>query len=98
MGPRRGAVTRSSSSAANMMGQDPESPKPAASPSRQAAIPDDETSRLAETVMNLKEKVSSLEVEITGLNSELEDCRQVIQELASVFGGGGIADMQRDIE
>ncbi|KAL0447552.1 UNVERIFIED_CONTAM: hypothetical protein Slati_1883100 [Sesamum latifolium] len=98
MGPRWGAVTRSSSSAANMVGQDPESPRQTASPSRQAAIPEDETSRLADTVMNLEEKVSSLEVDITGLNSELEDYRQVIQELASAFGGGGIADMQRDME
>ncbi|KAL0461177.1 UNVERIFIED_CONTAM: hypothetical protein Slati_0005300 [Sesamum latifolium] len=98
VGPRRGAVTRSSSSAANMVGQDPESPRQAESPSGQATIPEDETSRLAETVMNLEEKISSLEVEITGLNSELEDCRQMIQELASGFGGGGIADMRRDME
>ncbi|KAL0313105.1 UNVERIFIED_CONTAM: hypothetical protein Sradi_5709800 [Sesamum radiatum] len=54
-------------------------------------------------VMNLEENVSSLEAEImeaeiTGLNSELEDCRQVIQELASAFGGGGITDMRRDME
>ncbi|KAL0449310.1 UNVERIFIED_CONTAM: hypothetical protein Slati_1487400 [Sesamum latifolium] len=28
----------------------------------------------------------------------MEDCRQVIQELASVFGGGGIADMWCDME
>ncbi|KAL0443885.1 UNVERIFIED_CONTAM: hypothetical protein Slati_2111200 [Sesamum latifolium] len=98
MGPRRGAVTRSSSSAANMVGQDPESPRRAASPSGQAAIPEDETSRLAKTVMNLEEKVSSLEVEITGLNSELEDCRQVIQELASAFGSGSIADMRRNMK
>ncbi|KAL0391477.1 UNVERIFIED_CONTAM: hypothetical protein Slati_4532800 [Sesamum latifolium] len=81
-----------------MVGQDPESPRRAASPSGQAAIPEDETSRLAEMVMNLEEKVSSLEAEITGLNSELEDCRQVIQELASAFGGGGIADMRHDME
>ncbi|KAL0405310.1 UNVERIFIED_CONTAM: hypothetical protein Slati_3844900, partial [Sesamum latifolium] len=93
-----GAVTRSSSSAVNMVGQDLESPRRAASPSGQAAIPEDETSRLAEMVMNLEEKVSSLEVEITGLNSELEDCRQVIQQLASAFGGGGIADMRCDME
>ncbi|KAL0406138.1 UNVERIFIED_CONTAM: hypothetical protein Slati_3927700 [Sesamum latifolium] len=78
MGPRRGAVTRSSSSAANMVGQDPESPRRAALPSGQAAILEDETSRLAATMMNLEEKV--------------------IQELASAFGGGGIADMQRDME
>ncbi|KAL0405308.1 UNVERIFIED_CONTAM: hypothetical protein Slati_3844700 [Sesamum latifolium] len=81
-----------------MVGQDLESPRRAASPSGQAAIPEDETSRLAEMVMNLEEKVSSLEVEITGLNSELEDCRQVIQQLASAFGGGGIADMRCDME
>ncbi|KAL0445909.1 UNVERIFIED_CONTAM: hypothetical protein Slati_1718800 [Sesamum latifolium] len=48
--------------------------------------------------MNLEVKVFALEAEITGLNSELEDCRQVIQELASAFGGGGIADMRRDME
>ncbi|KAL0462760.1 UNVERIFIED_CONTAM: hypothetical protein Slati_0163600 [Sesamum latifolium] len=98
MGPRPGAVTQSSSSAVNMVGQDPESPRRVALLSGQAAIPEDETSRLAETMMNLEEKVSCLEVEITGLNSELEDCRQVIQELASAFGGGGIADMRRDME
>ncbi|KAL0434181.1 UNVERIFIED_CONTAM: hypothetical protein Slati_2752400 [Sesamum latifolium] len=98
MEPRRGAVTRSSSSAANMVAQNPESPRGAALPSGQAAIPEDETSRLAGTVMNLEEKISSLEAETTGLNSELEDCRQVIQELTSAFGGGGIADMRRDME
>ncbi|KAL0322025.1 UNVERIFIED_CONTAM: hypothetical protein Scaly_2498900 [Sesamum calycinum] len=48
--------------------------------------------------MNLEEKVSSLEIEITGLNSELEECRQVVQEMASAFGGGGIADMKREME
>ncbi|KAL0415947.1 UNVERIFIED_CONTAM: Transposon Tf2-12 polyprotein [Sesamum latifolium] len=98
MGPRRGAVTRSSSSAANMVGQDPENLRRAASPSGQAAIPEDEISRLAETVMNLEVEVFALEAEIKGLNSELEDCQQVIQELASAFGGGGIADMRRDME
>ncbi|KAL0463275.1 UNVERIFIED_CONTAM: hypothetical protein Slati_0215100 [Sesamum latifolium] len=84
MGPRWGAVTRSSSSAANMVGQDPESPRPATSPSGQAAIPEDEISRLVETMMNLEVKVFALEAEM-GLNSELEDCRQVIQELAGAF-------------
>ncbi|KAL0427846.1 UNVERIFIED_CONTAM: hypothetical protein Slati_2959400 [Sesamum latifolium] len=58
MGPRRGIVTQSSSSAANMVGQDPESPRRAASPSGQAPIPEDETSRLAETMMNLEDKMS----------------------------------------
>ncbi|KAL0446273.1 UNVERIFIED_CONTAM: hypothetical protein Slati_1755200 [Sesamum latifolium] len=77
MGSKRGAVTQSNSSAANMVGQDPKSPRWAASPSGQAAIPEDETSRLAKTVMNLEEKVSFLEAEITGLNSKLEDCRQM---------------------
>ncbi|KAL0367408.1 UNVERIFIED_CONTAM: hypothetical protein Sradi_3630900 [Sesamum radiatum] len=48
--------------------------------------------------MNLEEKICSLEAEITGLNAELEDCRQVIQELASAFGGGDIVDMRRDME
>ncbi|KAL0348242.1 UNVERIFIED_CONTAM: hypothetical protein Sangu_1052000 [Sesamum angustifolium] len=48
--------------------------------------------------MNLEEKVSSLETEITVLNSELEDCRQVVQEMASAFGGSGIADMRREME
>ncbi|KAL0411643.1 UNVERIFIED_CONTAM: hypothetical protein Slati_3754000 [Sesamum latifolium] len=98
MGPRRGAVTRSSSSAANMAGQEPESPKQVASPSGQAAIPEEETSRWAEMVMSLEVKVFSLEAEITGLSSELEDCQQVIREWAGAFGGGGIADMRRDIE
>ncbi|KAL0456008.1 UNVERIFIED_CONTAM: hypothetical protein Slati_0940000 [Sesamum latifolium] len=98
MGPRRGAVTRSSSSAANMAGQEPESPKQAASPSGQAAIPEEETSRWAETVMSLEVKVFALEAEITGLSPELEDCQQVIREWAGAFGGGGIADMRRDME
>ncbi|KAL0463296.1 UNVERIFIED_CONTAM: Retrovirus-related Pol polyprotein from transposon [Sesamum latifolium] len=84
MGSRRGAVTRSSSSAANMVGQDPESPRRGASPSGQAAIPEDETSRLAETVMNLEVKVFALEAEITALNSELEDCRQCVVSNAPV--------------
>ncbi|KAL0386194.1 UNVERIFIED_CONTAM: hypothetical protein Sradi_3013700 [Sesamum radiatum] len=76
MGPRRGVVTRSSSSTTNIVGQDPESPRRAASPCGQAAIPEDEVSRLAGTVMNLEENVSSLEAEITRLDFELEDCRQ----------------------
>ncbi|KAL0462683.1 UNVERIFIED_CONTAM: hypothetical protein Slati_0155900 [Sesamum latifolium] len=98
MGPRRGAVTRSSSSAGNMAGQEPESPRRAASPSGQAAIPEEEPSQLAETVMSLEVKVFVLEAEITGLSSELEDCQQVIREWAGAFGGGGIADMRRDME
>ncbi|KAL0455588.1 UNVERIFIED_CONTAM: hypothetical protein Slati_0898000 [Sesamum latifolium] len=98
MGPRRGAVTRSSSSAANMVGQEPESLKQAASPSGQAAIPEEETSRWAKTVMSLEVKVFALEAEITGLSFELEDCQQVIREWAGAFGGGGIADMRRDME
>ncbi|KAL0307111.1 UNVERIFIED_CONTAM: hypothetical protein Sradi_6128400 [Sesamum radiatum] len=48
--------------------------------------------------MKLEEKVSSLETEITVLNFELEECRQVVQEMASAFGGGGIADMRREME
>ncbi|KAL0443878.1 UNVERIFIED_CONTAM: hypothetical protein Slati_2110500 [Sesamum latifolium] len=70
-GTEAGCCDRSSSSAANMVGQDPESPRRAASPSGQAAIPEDET---------------------------LEDCRQVIQELASAFGSGSIADMRRNMK
>ncbi|KAL0434808.1 UNVERIFIED_CONTAM: hypothetical protein Sradi_0188700 [Sesamum radiatum] len=49
-------------------------------------------------VESLEEKVSSMKNEITMLSSELEDCRQVVQELASAFGGGGIADMRREME
>ncbi|KAL0415754.1 UNVERIFIED_CONTAM: hypothetical protein Slati_3407300 [Sesamum latifolium] len=48
--------------------------------------------------MNLEEKVSSLETEITVLSSELEECCQMVQEMASAFGGGGIADMRSDME
>ncbi|KAL0444384.1 UNVERIFIED_CONTAM: hypothetical protein Slati_2161100 [Sesamum latifolium] len=81
-----------------MAGQEPESPKQAASPSGQAAIPEEETSRWAETVMSLEVKVFGLEAEITGLSSELENCQKVIREWAGAFGGGGIADMQRDME
>ncbi|KAL0331208.1 UNVERIFIED_CONTAM: hypothetical protein Sangu_1666300 [Sesamum angustifolium] len=97
MGPRRVAATPANS-AARMPGQDPESPRHAASPSERAANPEDENSRLTDLVMNLEEKVSSLETEITVLNSELEDCRQVVQEMASAFGGSGIADMRREME
>ncbi|KAK4386067.1 hypothetical protein Sango_2477300 [Sesamum angolense] len=79
-------------------GQDAESPRHAASPSKRAANPADENSRLTELVMNLEEKVSSLETEITVLNSELEDCRQVVQEMVSAFGGSAIADMRREME
>ncbi|KAL0411200.1 UNVERIFIED_CONTAM: hypothetical protein Slati_3709700 [Sesamum latifolium] len=49
-------------------------------------------------VVNLEEKVSSFESEITMLYSELEDCRQVVQETASAFGGGGSADRPCDME
>ncbi|KAL0392214.1 UNVERIFIED_CONTAM: hypothetical protein Sradi_2444200 [Sesamum radiatum] len=97
MGPRRVAVTQANSTA-RMPGQDAESPRHAASPSERAANPEDENSQLTNLVMNLEEKVSSLEIEITVLNSELEECRQVFQEMASAFGGGGIADMRREME
>ncbi|KAL0301855.1 UNVERIFIED_CONTAM: Retrovirus-related Pol polyprotein from transposon [Sesamum radiatum] len=97
MGPRRVAVTQCNS-VARMLGQDPKSPRHAASPSERAANPEDENSRLTELVMNLEEKVSSLETDITVLNSKLEECRQVVQEMASAFGGGGIADMRREME
>ncbi|KAL0355947.1 UNVERIFIED_CONTAM: hypothetical protein Sradi_4041600 [Sesamum radiatum] len=98
MGPRRGVVTRFSSVATNMVDQEPESPRRAASPSERAAIPEDENSQLRETVVNLEEKVSYLETEITMLSSKLDGCWHVIQELAGAFGGGGIADMRRDME
>ncbi|KAL0355412.1 UNVERIFIED_CONTAM: hypothetical protein Sradi_3988100 [Sesamum radiatum] len=61
-----------------MPGQEPESPRRAASPSERAAIPEDENSQLREMVVNLKEKVSSLESEITMLSFELEDYRHVL--------------------
>ncbi|KAL0456536.1 UNVERIFIED_CONTAM: hypothetical protein Slati_0992800 [Sesamum latifolium] len=96
MGPRRGAGSQSS--AARMPGQEPESPRRAASPSERAVEPEDENSRLRETVMNLEEKVSSLESEIAMLSSDLEDCRHVTQELASALGGSGVADMRREME
>ncbi|KAL0400412.1 UNVERIFIED_CONTAM: hypothetical protein Sradi_2384500 [Sesamum radiatum] len=32
------------------------------------------------------------------LSFELEDCRHVIQELASAFEGGGVVNMQREME
>ncbi|KAL0416737.1 UNVERIFIED_CONTAM: hypothetical protein Slati_3505600 [Sesamum latifolium] len=48
--------------------------------------------------MSLEVKVFGLEAEITGLSSELENCQQVIREWAGAFGGGGIADMRRDME
>ncbi|KAL2243377.1 UNVERIFIED_CONTAM: hypothetical protein Sindi_0455700 [Sesamum indicum] len=90
MGPRRTTAT-----AAKASGQDPESPRhAAASTSERAENPEDGHSRLAE----LEEKVSSLESEITVLNSELDECRQVIEEMAGVFGNDSIADMQRDME
>ncbi|KAL0349663.1 UNVERIFIED_CONTAM: hypothetical protein Sradi_4115500 [Sesamum radiatum] len=97
MGPRWVAVTQANS-AARMPGQDAESLRHAASPSEQAANPEDENSRLTDLVMNLEEKVSSLETEITVLNSKMEECRQVVQEMASAFGGGGIADVRREME
>ncbi|KAL0325307.1 UNVERIFIED_CONTAM: hypothetical protein Sradi_5100000 [Sesamum radiatum] len=81
-----------------MPSQDVESPRHAASLSERATNPEDENSRLTDLVMNLEEKVSSLETEITVLNSKLEECRQVVQEMASAFGGGGIADMRREME
>ncbi|KAL2226540.1 UNVERIFIED_CONTAM: hypothetical protein Sindi_2012700 [Sesamum indicum] len=89
MGPRHTTAT-----AAKASGQDPESPRHTASSSERAENPEDGHSRLAE----LEEKVSSLESEITVLNSELDECRHVIQEMASVFGGDSIADMRRDME
>ncbi|KAL2223968.1 UNVERIFIED_CONTAM: hypothetical protein Sindi_3002000 [Sesamum indicum] len=77
MGPRRTAT------AARASGQDPESPRhAAASSSERAENPEDGHSRLVE----LETKVSSLESEITVLNSELDECRHVIQEMAGVFG------------
>ncbi|KAL2246417.1 UNVERIFIED_CONTAM: hypothetical protein Sindi_2909900 [Sesamum indicum] len=89
MGPRRTAT------AAKASGQDPESPRhAAASSSERAENPEDGHSRLVE----LETKVSSLESEITVLNSELDECRQVIQEMAGVFGNDSIADMRRDME
>ncbi|KAL0442639.1 UNVERIFIED_CONTAM: hypothetical protein Slati_1986600 [Sesamum latifolium] len=81
-----------------MASQEPKSLKQAASPSGQAAIPEEETSRWAETVMSLEVKVFGLEAEIMGLSSKLESCQQVIREWAGAFGGGGIADMRRDME
>ncbi|KAL0283024.1 UNVERIFIED_CONTAM: Transposon Tf2-12 polyprotein [Sesamum radiatum] len=81
-----------------MPGQEPKSPRRAASPSERAAIPEDENSQLQETVMNLEEKVSSMESEITMLSSELEDRRHVIRELTSAFDGGGVADIRREME
>ena len=89
MGPRRTAT------AARASGQDPESPRhAAASTSERAENPEDGHSRLVE----LETKVSSLESEITVLNSELDECRHVIQEMAGVFGNDSIADMRRDME
>ncbi|KAL0340044.1 UNVERIFIED_CONTAM: hypothetical protein Sradi_4521200 [Sesamum radiatum] len=81
-----------------MPGQDVESLRHAVSPSERAANPEDENSQLTDLVINLEEKVSSLETEITVLNFELEECRQVVQEMASVYGGGGIANMRREME
>ncbi|KAK4397334.1 hypothetical protein Sango_1570000 [Sesamum angolense] len=97
MGLRRVTMTQANSTA-RMPGQNPESPRHAASPSERAANPEDENSRLTKLVMNLEEKVSSLKTEITVLNSELDECRQVVQETTSAFGGGGIADMRREMD
>ncbi|KAL0287104.1 UNVERIFIED_CONTAM: hypothetical protein Sangu_2705200 [Sesamum angustifolium] len=97
MGPRRVAATQANS-AARMPGQDAESPRHAASPSERAANPEDENSQLIDLVINLEEKVFSLETEITVLNSELEECQQVVQEMASAFGGGGIADKRCEMK
>ncbi|KAL0294274.1 UNVERIFIED_CONTAM: hypothetical protein Sangu_3222100 [Sesamum angustifolium] len=69
MGPRRVAATPANS-AARMPGQDPESPRHAASPSERAA----------------------------NRRTKTPDCRQVVQEMASAFGGSGIADIRREME
>ncbi|KAL2250102.1 UNVERIFIED_CONTAM: hypothetical protein Sindi_2483900 [Sesamum indicum] len=97
MGPRRVAVTQKNPTA-KVSGQEAESLRHAASPSERAENPEDGHSWLTELVTNLEEKVSSLESEITMLNLELDECRQVIQEIAGVFGGDGFVDMQHDIE
>ncbi|KAL2245999.1 UNVERIFIED_CONTAM: Retrovirus-related Pol polyprotein from transposon [Sesamum indicum] len=89
MGPRRTTAT-----AAKASGQDPESPRHAASSSERVENPEDGHSRLAE----LEEKVFSLESEITVLNSKLDECRHVIQDMAGVFGNDSFADMRRDME
>ncbi|KAL0374239.1 UNVERIFIED_CONTAM: hypothetical protein Sradi_3339600 [Sesamum radiatum] len=81
-----------------MVGQNVESPRRAASLSERATNLEEENFGLAETMMNLEEYVSSLEMEITILNSELEECWQVVQEMASTFGGGSIADMWHEME
>ncbi|KAL0355148.1 UNVERIFIED_CONTAM: hypothetical protein Sradi_3961700 [Sesamum radiatum] len=96
MGPRRGVMTRSSSAAVNIGDQDPGSPRREALPSERATILEDENSQLREMVVALE--VSFLESEISMLSSEMEDCRHVIQESASAFGGDGIADMRREME
>ncbi|KAL0303194.1 UNVERIFIED_CONTAM: hypothetical protein Sradi_6187500 [Sesamum radiatum] len=49
-------------------------------------------------VVKLEGKVSFLETEISMLSFEMEDCRHVIQELASAFGGDGIVDMRCEME
>ncbi|KAL2240221.1 UNVERIFIED_CONTAM: hypothetical protein Sindi_0663300 [Sesamum indicum] len=97
MGPRRVAVTQANS-AARMSGQDAESPRRAASPSERAANLEDDNSRLTEMVMNLEEKVSSLETEVSVLSAEHDECWLAVQEMGSAFGGGGVADMRRDME
>ncbi|KAL0322293.1 UNVERIFIED_CONTAM: hypothetical protein Scaly_2525700 [Sesamum calycinum] len=97
MGTRRVAMIEENS-AARMLGQDAESPRHAASPRERAANSEDENSRLTELVMNLEEQVSSLETEITVLNYEIDEYWQVVQEMASAFGGGGIADMRHYME
>ncbi|KAL2251720.1 UNVERIFIED_CONTAM: hypothetical protein Sindi_2294300 [Sesamum indicum] len=73
MGSRRVAVTQVNAAATRVSGQDAESPRHAASPSKGTENSEDGHSRLAE----LEEKVSSLESEITVLNSELDECRQI---------------------
>ncbi|KAL0371757.1 UNVERIFIED_CONTAM: hypothetical protein Scaly_0857300 [Sesamum calycinum] len=97
MGSRRVVVTQANSTA-RILGQDAESPRHAVSPSERATNPEEENSPLIKLVMNLEEKVSFLETEITVLNSELDECREVVQEMASAFRGGGIVDMRCDME
>ncbi|KAL2237930.1 UNVERIFIED_CONTAM: hypothetical protein Sindi_0984700 [Sesamum indicum] len=43
-------------------------------------------------------QTASTKSDITVLNSELDECRHVIQEMAGVFGNDSIADMRRDME
>ncbi|KAL2232525.1 UNVERIFIED_CONTAM: hypothetical protein Sindi_1432500 [Sesamum indicum] len=94
MGPRRVAVTQVNVVAARVSGQDVESQRHAASPSERVENQEGGHSRLTE----LEEKVSSLESENTVLNSKLNECRQVIQEMAGAFGGDGFAEMRLDMK